>query len=362
MCLKLIELTRPELLVTPRFALPVTSRVAPDFRLSVEARGLGCMNFDARLLLVPLSAFASDVTDCAFTPRSWGGSTAGRREMMAKAVVVRGGEMKGAACSGLSICHRAPSPAKVFNGVLPDGLTGSYCVVLAAEFDQAWGHQKHPDPKLGPQALATRVRIDEHYTAQASDGDMRIDDYRTKLFPVLPVPLQVGLATPAAPGASGGVPSPSPTPATAAASASAPGAAGGSQKTSAAPKRGPHWESTPAPSPAQAPSVAAGSASQTPARTTTAPSLRSSRASTQVPANSSLSSKPSDGRLLWRRYGWGGGAIGVFMCLCACGVFICCRSTSAGGNDKRDVPAQRVGKGASEAERKAVRRSDQPLE
>merc|ERR1712139_112716 len=52
----------------------------------------------------------------------------------------------------------------------------------------------HPDPRVPPRSIAARARIEEHYTARASDGDMIVDEYRTKLFPVLEAAVTVGPA------------------------------------------------------------------------------------------------------------------------------------------------------------------------
>eukprot|EP00971_Amphidinium_carterae_P195064 3870875-Amphidinium_carterae.1 len=74
----------------------------------------------------------------------------------------------------------------------------TYCVTMSAEFDQDWGIQQSPDPKLQPQSHAARLRLNEHYTAFASDGDrctcismkstsrgdMQLNEFKTKLFPV----------------------------------------------------------------------------------------------------------------------------------------------------------------------------------
>jgi len=64
---------------------------------------------------------------------------------------------------------------------------------VAAEFDQDWSQQKHPDPRVPPRSIAVRSRVEEHYTAFASDGDMRVDEYRLKLFPVFSDSVHVAL-------------------------------------------------------------------------------------------------------------------------------------------------------------------------
>jgi len=70
-------------------------------------------------------------------------------------------------------------------GRLPAGLHGEFCAAVLVEFDQDWANQSHPDPSMPPRSHAVRGRVEEHYMAKACDGNMKIDEYRTKIFPVL---------------------------------------------------------------------------------------------------------------------------------------------------------------------------------
>merc|ERR1740129_2366925 len=92
---------------------------------------------------------------------------------------------------------------------VPSGISGTFCAVVAAEFDQDWAQQLRPDPALAPRAHAARLRLEEHYQVTANDGlreangeHMRIDEHRIKLFPALLEPMVVGQegASPAASG------------------------------------------------------------------------------------------------------------------------------------------------------------------
>merc|ERR1712039_698177 len=56
---------------------------------------------------------------------------------------------------------------------------------VAAEFDQDWGKQGHPDPRIRPQSIAAKSRLEDHYTQRASEGRMQLDEYKIKLFPVM---------------------------------------------------------------------------------------------------------------------------------------------------------------------------------
>jgi len=192
MCLKMIELTRPEIVVTAA-SLPARLPVAGG--VSIEARGFGCMTFSARLLFVPRVALQASAS-CLLEPLSWGGTDIGRARLLAAAHEVAA--VSNAPCGGLSAWEHPEVGGKSFRGVAPN-VDGEFCVVFAAEFDQDWGQQLRPDPNLKPRSHAVRSRVEEHYTASASDGPMMIDEYKTKLFPVLAAPIIISKSETAVP-------------------------------------------------------------------------------------------------------------------------------------------------------------------
>lgn len=87
------------------------------------------------------------------------------------------------ACSELGIWAAAAPVYSRVAGRLPAGLAaGHYCAVIAAEFDQDWAQQDHPDPNVKPRTHPARARLEDHYQQEASEGPMKIDEYRVKLF------------------------------------------------------------------------------------------------------------------------------------------------------------------------------------
>lgn len=135
-----------------------------------------------------------------------------------------------AQCRGLSMIWEKKADFLRLRGRPPSRVSGKFCAVVAAEFDQDWSQQSHPDPAVPPRAHAARARLEQHYRASASDGDMRIDEHRVKLFPVQSTPVELVTA---ASGAAVATPNPTPiavptlaSPATPGA-VSAPGVAGG---------------------------------------------------------------------------------------------------------------------------------------
>lgn len=229
MCLKLIELTKPEVVVHPPSFN--AGEVPSGTPISVDIHGFGCLTLNAaRLLLVP----RNQVSNCeSLAGLSNGGSwdVAERQTMLDHAVEIARiqGETK---CQGLSIWELPAVTASHLAGHVPATARGEFCIVVAAEFDQHWKDQKKPDPAIAPRSHAARSRIDEHYVASASEGRMRIEEFKTKLFPVLKEILQVTAAAaspavapaavPAAPAAAAA----DATPAAAAAVPSAPVVAG----------------------------------------------------------------------------------------------------------------------------------------
>jgi len=191
MCLKLIELARPELVAQPPAWGPTVPRGS---ELRVDLRTLGCIRLStARLLLVPRAA-VSDCGGLSAPQGSWGPGA--RRRMLAEALEVAALH-EPAACQGLSMLHGSgrgngsEGPVSL-RGAVPEAAAGDYCAAVAAEFDQDWASQQEPDPHTGPRAFASRLRLEERYEARASDGPMRLDEYRVKLFPVRAEPLRVG--------------------------------------------------------------------------------------------------------------------------------------------------------------------------
>lgn len=160
--------------------------------MALELYGFGCLKLhDARLLLIP----RTEVEDCASVayPRKNIDRTSRRQHMLAASYQLAQIQSP-IKCHGLSIWRGPPtgtSKARL-SSTIPR-IAGEFCAVVAAEFDQDWRKQEHPDPQVAPRSIAARSRIEEHYSAAASDGDMRVDEYRTKLFPVFQTFLQITL-------------------------------------------------------------------------------------------------------------------------------------------------------------------------
>ncbi|CAJ1336624.1 unnamed protein product [Effrenium voratum] len=164
MCLKLIELTRPEVVVLPP-KLPAA--VGAGSSISVEVYGFGCHEMSVRLLAVPSSLL---LPGCQV------------EDALQEQVLVRStklADMK-STCQGLTLWQEKQHMVAL-QGSLP---AGQLCLLVAAEFDARWAQQSAPDPHGPPRSHAARMRLEERYTAQASDGPMRIESRRTKLFAV----------------------------------------------------------------------------------------------------------------------------------------------------------------------------------
>ncbi|CAE7526359.1 CPD [Symbiodinium natans] len=170
MCLKLIELARPEIVVRQLQAPP---NPGPGAAVAVEVFGFGCEKVTARLLLVP----------SVLIPRcNVGGDSGAALEDNTYRKLVGSTQIATAnyRCQGLTIWG-AQSAAFRLEGRLPD-VSGEVCLVIAAEFDSQWGRQVHPDPSVKPRSHAARLRLEERYEVQASDGPNMIRARRTKLF------------------------------------------------------------------------------------------------------------------------------------------------------------------------------------
>eukprot|EP00933_Yihiella_yeosuensis_P083066 TRINITY_DN9715_c0_g6_i1.p1 TRINITY_DN9715_c0_g6~~TRINITY_DN9715_c0_g6_i1.p1 ORF type:complete len:695 (+),score=84.96 TRINITY_DN9715_c0_g6_i1:23-2107(+) len=192
MCLKLIELAKPEIVVLQNSLPPATA--SPKSEIGITVHGFGCQSVDTlRLLLVPKET----LPNCDFGSRATGGEVlddAGRAAILKKARILK--ELHGQKCRGLTGIWEPSTPAASIRlqGQLPDGVTGSMCLLVSAEFDQHWSKQAHPDPNVKPRAFATRSRIEEHFSVTANDGGMMIKSFKTKFFAVRSEPLNI-LAT-----------------------------------------------------------------------------------------------------------------------------------------------------------------------
>lgn len=189
MCLRLIELTKPEVVILTASWTPSARNgdtVQEGFVLDVPLVGLGCTQLSsARTLLIPRSA----VEDCASLLPVEGGpwTTESRRELLQSALEVASSTTS-TKCRGLrmlSTARERDASDLILRGRIPAvPAQQEFCVAIAAEFDQDWGVQHHPDPSVRPQSLAARQRLEERTVQHASDGDMMMDDFRTKLFSV----------------------------------------------------------------------------------------------------------------------------------------------------------------------------------
>lgn len=201
MCLKLIDLARPEVAVSLR--TQIVDNVPPGSELSVDVHGLGCLTLSsARLLLVPRDLLSDCASlACALADARGACPAAARKAILDSHEVAK---QEGALTCRALAWERVEGQAWTLTGRVPNA-AGEFCLVIAAEFDQDWRQQIRPDPMRQPQAHATRVRIDEHYTAEATEGHMRIDEYKTKVFPVQGASIFVAAAAGASPPTSGGV-------------------------------------------------------------------------------------------------------------------------------------------------------------
>eukprot|EP00931_Biecheleriopsis_adriatica_P062797 TRINITY_DN37931_c0_g1_i1.p1 TRINITY_DN37931_c0_g1~~TRINITY_DN37931_c0_g1_i1.p1 ORF type:complete len:712 (+),score=113.93 TRINITY_DN37931_c0_g1_i1:97-2232(+) len=198
MCLKIIELARPEIVV--HSSVVVRSQpLVPVTTVEVVVHGLGCQQID-RLQLLAVQKQADSRCDLALT----GGAEVddvGHARVLREAVVIA--TENNQRCRGLSIWQSLGEAEGLIRlkGALPHSVHREFCLLVAAEFDAHWGLQSHPDPSLRPRAHATRSRIDDHYSVQASDGQMRINSHRVKLFPVQTEPFLIAEPAKAMPAA-----------------------------------------------------------------------------------------------------------------------------------------------------------------
>mmetsp|Transcript_35969 Transcript_35969/g.84266 ORF Transcript_35969/g.84266 Transcript_35969/m.84266 type:complete len:694 (+) Transcript_35969:28-2109(+) len=199
MCLRLIELTRPEVVIqSPPSFLRVDDQVAavlPTQKLEVTAFGFGCLSVSSvRLLLIPRKL----VSDCASlgAPSKAPWNLVDRSGMLEAASLLTSapGSQK---CRGLQLWEGASDNEGMLSlsADVPSALAAhqeqTFCLAIAAEFDQDWAEQKSPDPHVKPQSHAARMRLDDHYETAASDGEMTLSEFKTKLFPVVPVDVLV---------------------------------------------------------------------------------------------------------------------------------------------------------------------------
>lgn len=183
MCLRVMEMARPQIVLLP--TAPMPTALAPHSAVPVQFYGWGCISLTSvRVLLIPRAM----VDGCATLQCPAGRlCTSEWRSGMLSASLTLGTMPAATRCHGLSLWAGPPAGASIvnINGSVPaDAVTGQYCVAAAAEFDQDWQKQKHPDPNVKPRSIAVRSRTEEHFTAAANDGNMKVDEYRTKLFSV----------------------------------------------------------------------------------------------------------------------------------------------------------------------------------
>ncbi|CAK9070221.1 unnamed protein product [Durusdinium trenchii] len=185
MCLKTIEMTRPEVVVLP----PSMPSSAGDgaTSLSVQIYGFGCHQMTARLVAVPSSV----VPGCLVGEDGGDLEQEQFQQILQKSVKMDATEGH---CRGLSLWNASTPPPRVLQGAVPTG--EEVCVLIAAEFDQQWARQTRPDPLVTPRSHAARGRLEERYQVKANDGPMMIKARRTKLFAVGgPIRLEATSAT-----------------------------------------------------------------------------------------------------------------------------------------------------------------------
>eukprot|EP00434_Breviolum_minutum_P037293 symbB.v1.2.033064.t1/scaffold4054.1/size45513/2 len=183
MCLKLIELTRPEVVASA--SLPQNAGLGSVVR--VQIYGFGCHKMVARLLAVSSSLVpgCSIRDDGANFPQE-------QFEQILQSTTLASAEIR---CRGLSLWN-GHSASTVLQGELAKA--GEVCLLVAAEFDAHWGKQSRPDPRVKPRSHAARIRLESRYYAEANDGPMKIQSTRTKLFAV-GGPVHVEATTPKPP-------------------------------------------------------------------------------------------------------------------------------------------------------------------
>eukprot|EP00439_Symbiodinium_sp_Y106_P063797 s1483_g9.t3 len=178
MCLKLIELARPEVVVQ---SVRVPRNPGPGASVAVDAFGFGCSQLTARLLVAP----TAHIPQCNVGADSGAALEDGTFRKLLEAKQIATVNFR---CQGLTLWG-TPKTSFRLEGKLPADVSGEVCLLIAAEFDSQWGHQVHPDPSVKPRSHAARLRLEERYEAKASDGPNLIRARRTKLFVAEPTPL-----------------------------------------------------------------------------------------------------------------------------------------------------------------------------
>lgn len=180
MCLKVIELARPEVVVVPP-SLPTSIGIGSA--VSIQVYGFGCHTMNVRLIAVSSSLLpgCSISEDGATLPNE-------QFEQILQSSTIASSS---SACRGLSL-WAAPGASPTLQGQLGPS-TGEVCLLVAAEFDAQWAKQQRPDPQIKPRSHAARIRLDSRYDVKASDGPMMIQTRRTKLF-VVGGPIQIKAA------------------------------------------------------------------------------------------------------------------------------------------------------------------------
>lgn len=191
MCLKLIELTKPEVVFKPP---QWTGSWKPGTEVALTLHGFGCVTLNSVQLLLIRKDRVKDCSTLGLLSSDHGD----RAQLLAGSVRIAAAPAA-APCRGMSVWEdvkdRATKSTVRLRGRVPAGLQGEFCAALAADFDQAWARQSRPDPTIRPRSHAVRLRIQEHYTMMASEplessGEfMRLEEFRTKLFPVHPAAL-----------------------------------------------------------------------------------------------------------------------------------------------------------------------------
>eukprot|EP00435_Cladocopium_sp_Y103_P041821 s2124_g11.t1 len=185
MCLKVIELARPEVVVVPP-SLPTSIGIGSA--VSIQLYGFGCHTMNVRLIAVSSSLVpgCSISEDGANLPKE-------QFEQILQSSTIASTSSD---CRGLSLWGAGASPT--LRGEL--GMSGEVCLLVAAEFDAQWAKQQRPDPQIKPRSHAARIRLDSRYDVKASDGPMMIQSRRTKLFVVAgPIQIKAAHAAPATP-------------------------------------------------------------------------------------------------------------------------------------------------------------------
>lgn len=182
MSLKLIELAKPEIIIGDIGGLVqghVLSRGT-----SLQVRGFGCLSVDLRLVLLPPSG-----ETCS--PDHLNGEPSTRSARIASAIKIA--EINQLQCKGVdaTIWQPVENPMTNLEVKVPDSAAGQHCLFLVAEFDQDWSKQVDPDPNVSSRSHMVRSRVEEHYTARANEGEMRIEEFRSKLYAVAESPIVV---------------------------------------------------------------------------------------------------------------------------------------------------------------------------